>query len=155
MGVEESQIVLEGKANGKVKFMDEKHEGGLHFFFEINKNLAKDLEVKPRILYFASGNANLDVSDELRAYFGNVKTYLEQDKAKKVILTGHTDDEGQKIANDALGLQRAKTVKGQLEKIGIAKNRIVTKSKAETKLIESNKTKKGRQKNRRVEMIIK
>lgn len=155
LGVEESQIVLEGKANGKVKFMDEKHEGGLHFFFEINKNLAKDLEVKPRILYFASGNANLDVSDELRAYFGNVKTYLEQDKAKKVILTGHTDDEGQKIANDALGLQRAKTVKGQLEKIGIAKNRIVTQSKGETKPIESNKTEKGRQKNRRVEMIIK
>ena len=70
-------------------------------------------------------------------------------------MTGHTDDEGNKIANDALGLQRAKTVKGQLEKIGIAKSRILTQSKGETKPIESNKTEKGRQKNRRVEMIIK
>ncbi|MGB1204614.1 MAG: OmpA family protein [Chitinophagales bacterium] len=155
LGVPKSQIVLEGKANGKVKFTNEKHEGGLHFFFELNENLEKDLLVKPRILYFASGNAKLNVSDELRAYFANVKTYLKQDKTKKVVLTGHTDDEGQKVANDALGLQRAKTVKGQLEKIGIAKNRIVTQSKGETKPIESNKTEKGRQKNRRVEMIIK
>jgi outer membrane protein OmpA-like peptidoglycan-associated protein len=155
LGVPKSQIVLEGKANGKVKFTNDKHEGGLHFFFEINKNLAKDLEVKPRILYFASGNASLNVSDELRAYFGNVKTYLEQDKKKKVVLTGHTDDEGSKVSNDALGLQRAKTVRGQLEKIGIPKNRITTLSKGETKPIQSNKTEKGRQKNRRVEMIIK
>ncbi|MCE5262934.1 MAG: OmpA family protein [Deltaproteobacteria bacterium] len=70
----------------------------------------------------------------------------------KITIEGHTDNVGNAKYNEKLSLQRANAVKKNLvDKYGIAASRLDTKGYGMTKPIASNKTKEGRQKNRRVE----
>lgn len=79
----------------------------------------------------------------------------------KVIVTGHTDSMGSSDYNMALSIRRAKSVAKWLVKEGYCTERdIVVEGKGETKPIEPNKRKDGgdnpygREKNRRVEIIV-
>ena len=65
---------------------------------------------------------------------------------------GHTCDIGTPAYNQKLSERRAEAVKSYLVKQGISASRIKTKGFGETEHIASNKTKKGRAKNRRVEI---
>jgi outer membrane protein OmpA-like peptidoglycan-associated protein len=77
---------------------------------------------------------------------------LEKDKNTKVLVVGFTDNIGNATSNKILGLKRANRVKNILLKNGVAKNRIIVKSEGKDMPIADNSTKKGRQKNRRVEI---
>ncbi|MCE5264542.1 MAG: OmpA family protein [Deltaproteobacteria bacterium] len=69
-----------------------------------------------------------------------------------VTIEGHTDNVGNAKYNEKLSQQRANAVKKNLvDKYGIAAARLDAKGYGLTKPIASNKTKEGRQKNRRVE----
>jgi len=67
---------------------------------------------------------------------------------------GHTDATGTEEYNQWLSEKRAVSVKAYLETLGIAGSRISTKGYGQSQPIDSNKTKEGRQKNRRVEITI-
>ena len=69
-------------------------------------------------------------------------------------LIGHTDDEGDDNKNMILSEKRAKAVKNYLVKKGVKDDKIITEWFGETMPIDDNKTPKGRQRNRRVEMKI-
>lgn len=71
-----------------------------------------------------------------------------------VEVTGHTDGTGSASYNMTLSERRAKSVSGYLIKQGIAVDRITTQYFGETKPIETNNTREGRSKNRRVEFKI-
>lgn len=118
-----------------------------------NNTPAKKL-FEPRNLYFDLGKSSLKIDKELTDFFDSLKLYLAQETAKKVLLTGHTDNKGNEAANLRLGKKRADKVKQQIISLGIAANRIQTSSQGEAKPIETNATPKGRQLNRRVEMVI-
>lgn len=69
-------------------------------------------------------------------------------------VSGHTDNVGKAPANMKLSEKRAKSVKAYLVKKGIDEARIITEWFGQTKPIAPNTTPEGRQKNRRVEMLI-
>ena len=69
-------------------------------------------------------------------------------------VSGHTDNVGKPAANLKLSEKRAKSVKAYLVKKGVAEARIITEWSGQTKPIAPNTTPEGRQKNRRVEMLI-
>jgi len=69
-------------------------------------------------------------------------------------VSGHTDNVGKAPANMKLSEKRAKAVKAYLVKQGINESRIITEWFGQTKPIAPNTTPEGRQKNRRVEMLI-
>jgi OOP family OmpA-OmpF porin len=70
----------------------------------------------------------------------------------KITIEGHTDNVGGLIYNEKLSQRRADAVKKYLvEKLGIDASRLNAKGYGEIRPIESNATKEGRQKNRRVE----
>jgi len=71
-----------------------------------------------------------------------------------VIAIGHTDSIGSDAYNQKLSVRRAEAVKAYLVSKGIASNRIYTEGKGEKQPVASNKTRDGRQKNRRVEVEI-
>lgn len=71
-----------------------------------------------------------------------------------VEIAGHTDATGPANYNMTLSERRARAVSGFLTRKGIAADRIVTVYFGETKPIETNNTREGRQKNRRVEFKI-
>lgn len=72
----------------------------------------------------------------------------------KLKLSGHTDNQGKPAANMKLSEKRAKSVKKYLVSKGVADTRILTEWFGQTKPIAPNTTPEGRQKNRRVEMVI-
>ncbi len=76
----------------------------------------------------------------------NKNVYLE--------IQGHTDATGADAYNYNLGEARAEAVRRYLSKQGIALNRMSTISYGKDEPVESNKTKDGRAKNRRVVVIV-
>ncbi len=76
----------------------------------------------------------------------NKNVYLE--------IQGHTDATGPDDYNMKLGEARAEAVRRYLNKQGVALNRMSTISYGPNEPVESNKTKEGRSKNRRVVVIV-
>ena len=72
----------------------------------------------------------------------------------KLKISGHTDNQGDKAKNMKLSEKRAKAVQAYLVSKGIAADRFKPLWYGSTKPIADNKTEAGRQKNRRVEMLI-
>ncbi|MBN8696122.1 MAG: OmpA family protein [Bacteroidetes bacterium] len=69
-------------------------------------------------------------------------------------ISGHTDNQGQAAANLKLSEKRSKAVQNYLVSKGIAADRFKVEWFGAKKPIADNKTEAGRQKNRRVEMLI-
>jgi peptidoglycan-associated lipoprotein len=76
----------------------------------------------------------------------NKNVYLE--------IQGHTDSTGAKEYNYKLGENRAEATRRFLNKQGIALNRMSTISYGQEEPVDSNKTKDGRAKNRRVVVVV-
>lgn len=72
-----------------------------------------------------------------------------------VIATGHTDSVGTEAYNQKLSERRAAAVKEYLVSRGIPASKITTLGKGESQPVATNKTKEGRQKNRRVDIEFK
>jgi peptidoglycan-associated lipoprotein len=85
-----------------------------------------------------------DFAERLKGENKNV--YLE--------IQGHTDSTGEAIYNLKLGEERAEAVRRYLSKQGIALNRMSTISYGKDEPVDSNKTRDGRAKNRRVVVIV-
>lgn len=74
---------------------------------------------------------------------------------KKLIIEGHTDSIGSKAYNQNLSYRRANKIRQWLiKKYKISPTKIIAIGKGEKEPIATNKTAKGRQKNRRVEFKI-
>lgn len=92
-----------------------------------------------------------EAKDALNAFAERLKgenrnVYLE--------IQGHTDSTGSADINMKLGSERAEAVRRYLNKQGVALNRMSTISYGASEPVESNKTKEGRSKNRRVVVIV-
>ena len=88
------------------------------------------------------------------AYYPEIQDfakYMEQNPEKTAIINGHTDSTGSAAYNQKLSEKRAVSVKNEIVKQGISSERLEAKGYGEEKPIASNKTRQGRQKNRRVE----
>lgn len=72
----------------------------------------------------------------------------------KIIIEGHTDNQGPLKINQKLSEARAKSVQAALLSRHVESNRLTTKGYASAKPLTSNDTAQGRQKNRRVEVVM-
>lgn len=73
----------------------------------------------------------------------------------KIAILGHTDSLGSKEYNLQLSQERAQSVADELIRRGVGTNRIFVKGFGDAKPLRSNGSEEGRQKNRRVEIIVK
>ena len=81
------------------------------------------------------------------------KLYKDNTKGK-ILVTGHTDNEGTEELNQALSCTRATDVVAYLKSKGVDPNRIVMNCKGETMPRVANETEQGKHLNRRVELKI-
>ena len=105
-------------------------------------------------IYFHYNSANIKKSSYplLNNLAHTVKnTCLEE----LIVIEGHTDAKGKKAYNQKLSTKRANHVKNYLVQQGVPKNRIEAIGYGESRPIASNKTKKGKKRNRRIEFKIK
>ena len=84
----------------------------------------------------------------------NLKDVMDKHPEIVVTVTGHTDNVGKPASNLTLSQKRADNIKKMLVAKGIDESRIKAIGKGDTMPIESNKTKEGRAKNRRIEITI-
>jgi hypothetical protein len=83
-----------------------------------------------------------------------VSKILTGNTALRVSIEGHTDSRGNSDYNRELSKKRAESVKKYLIDKGIKEDRLETVGWGPDKPIASNKKRKGRAKNRRVEFVI-
>lgn len=81
-------------------------------------------------------------------------TFLRENPERTVAIEGHTDSAGSDAYNLALSDQRAESVRTALVSRGIAGTRVTSKGLGESTPVANNATAEGRQRNRRVEIII-
>jgi OOP family OmpA-OmpF porin len=81
----------------------------------------------------------------------NVAEIMNKNPDLKVEIQGHTDGSGNREYNTGLSQRRADSVKAYLETKGVAATRMTTKGFGPDSPIDTNATKEGRARNRRVE----
>lgn len=94
------------------------------------------------------------LSEKAKGELNKLAKLLKQEKAKNIRVDGYTDATGTEQYNIWLSDKRAASVKKYLEDAGIGASRITTKGFGPANPVADNKTPEGRQKNRRVEVII-
>jgi OOP family OmpA-OmpF porin len=95
-----------------------------------------------------------NVKPEAAAILDRLVAFMNENKDKKVNLSGHTDSVGTEKYNQGLSERRVKSAQSYLVKKGVAAGRVSGQGFGETKPIADNKTKEGRSKNRRVEIKV-
>jgi len=83
-----------------------------------------------------------------------IADFLKEHPKTTTLIEGHTDSTGSAAFNQKLSLQRAEYVKNALLHRGIAKSRMKAVGMGESQPLATNDTAKGRQRNRRVELVI-
>jgi outer membrane protein OmpA-like peptidoglycan-associated protein len=119
--------------------------------FSCKKEFRKILHHKK--IYFSYNNTQIK-----RSSYRLLNTFARIAKKcpkSRVIIEGYSDSRGKKAYNRKLSRQRAKAVKRYLVHKGIAPRRLKTKGYGEAHPIATNRTKKGRRLNRRIEFKIK
>lgn len=139
--IERVPVARESQKVAEVELVPTKAEikdGRIHFDGVIH------FQTSSSLLQSRSNGLLNDVGDILNDY-----PAIEQ-----IRIEGHTDSRGSHADNKLLSQRRANAVRQYLIRYGIAPHRIVAKGLGEERPIASNDTKKGRKKNRRVEIHI-
>ena len=109
--------------------------------------------LKQEKIQFQSGSTELEKSSV--ALLEKVAQVAARCPDHQIQVHGYTDSNGAAAANKKLSKSRAETVTGILAGLGIAEKRLLAIGHGEAKPIASNKTEKGRARNRRIELIVK
>jgi OmpA-OmpF porin, OOP family len=103
-------------------------------------------------LLFDTNSATLQPAsqEQLR----NVAAILKAYPNAKIRIGGYTDNTGDPSANLALSEQRANSVMSQLASMGVDPSRMTAKGYGQDNPIADNSTEEGRQKNRRISLLV-
>jgi outer membrane protein OmpA-like peptidoglycan-associated protein len=101
---------------------------------------------------FESNSATL--KQESIESLNQILTLLNENKALKIRIEGHTDNTGSKENNKRLSAQRASSVKDYLVQKGIKQERLTMEGKGDSTPISTNETELGKATNRRVEFWL-
>jgi OmpA-OmpF porin, OOP family len=109
---------------------------------------------EPMDLYFESAKSDYIKTGENDKFLAEAKQYLAENKDKKLLLTGHTDNESSDASNLRLSKKRVAGVLAAFKKTGINPSQLVTDAKGESEPKASNDTPDGRRANRRVSIVV-
>jgi outer membrane protein OmpA-like peptidoglycan-associated protein len=103
-------------------------------------------------LLFAFDKA--DLTNDLKTALAKIAGILSVYKKCTVLVEGHTDNIGTAEYNKDLSTRRASNVKDFLVAQGVETGRLTSTGYGFTKPVATNRTKEGRQKNRRVDLVV-
>lgn len=95
-----------------------------------------------------------DLTPDARANLTRLAGFLQANPDRDVVIEGHTDSTGRSGYNLDLSMRRAQAVRSYLIASGVRATRLQANGFGEGYPIASNQTEFGRQRNRRVEMLV-
>lgn len=118
--------------------------------------MAKGIDAEGHIaiygIYFDTGSA--EIKSESTTALEEISKLLNNRPSLKLLVVGHTDNEGEYEYNMGLSGRRANAVNRNLvDQYGIAANRLRSAGVGYLAPVSSNDTEQGRRKNRRVELV--
>ena len=124
----------------------------------VNARYAATLAARPPrpasfTVYFVSGSAT-ELAPESKPVFEQIKSTLAGRPAPEITVIGHTDRVGKVEANDALSIQRATTVRDQLQAAGIRAAAMDVAGRGEREPLVATADEVAEPKNRRVEIGV-
>ncbi len=119
---------------------------------EILANLDGSVLMRLGSLKFASGSSK--ISNKYHDLLKRVKEALDVYADRQVRIEGHTDNRGDVKMNQQLSLRRAEAVRDFLIRQGVDGGRLRSLGYGEVRPIASNEFEKGREMNRRIDIII-
>jgi outer membrane protein OmpA-like peptidoglycan-associated protein len=114
----------------------------------------KDRIVLLKKIHFETNSASITGGDSYAILDMILDAINNNPKLKKVKIEGHTDDKGPRDLNIKLSKDRANAVRDYLIRWGIKPEMLEAEGYGPDRPIESNKTNRGREANRRVEFIL-
>ena len=103
---------------------------------------------------FAQGSDSIVNATEILPVIDKLKEAINGQESPKILLVGHTDDQGEADFNYLLGLQRAQSLKKLLISEKVEPDVLHVASRGEKDPLVSNTSEANREKNRRVEILI-
>ena len=94
------------------------------------------------------------LTSDAMATVSDISSVLRKDPNRMIRVEGHTDNVGSVEYNDRLSQRRADRVANELEQGGISSRNLSVVGYGESRPVASNATSAGRQRNRRVEVIV-
>jgi outer membrane protein OmpA-like peptidoglycan-associated protein/outer membrane protein W len=117
----------------------------------VSKEVQKEITDLARAIYFVTGSSKFTNETEIR--LEQVSNIVNQYKTLRFDVEGHTDSTGSDKINNKLSQARADAVRDYLVEKGFPADMITSKGYGSSNPIGDNKTSKGRQQNRRVEIF--
>lgn len=114
--------------------------------------LSEQLDSIEKNIFFSTGSAEL--LPESFAALDKIVLLLKDNSQLKLLIEGHTDNQGTALSNQTLSEKRARAVMNYLIKNGINNKHLEAIGFGQTKPIAKNTNEEGRAKNRRVELHI-
>ena len=95
-----------------------------------------------------------EIKPEFHAYLDKMAMLLEGIHDLRIKVTGHTDSDGSDEYNIGLSQRRAKAIKAYFLERGVSEDKLEIDFKGERKPVDTNKTREGKQRNRRVDFAF-
>ncbi len=125
------------------------------FAYKFKQAIENNTVGKPIIfdrVYFTSGSEKLSKRSTIQIL--ETAALLNTYKRINISIRGHSDNKGSSKNNSLLSLLRSGSMKKALINLGVDPRRIQIEGVGDQEPIASNKTKRGRRKNRRIDLII-
>ncbi|QMU63396.1 MAG: OmpA family protein [Flavobacteriaceae bacterium] len=117
---------------------------------KLSKETSETLTALSRKVKFNSGNYNF--TQDTYSILQSIVEVMKENPNAKFRIEGHTDSVGEYNANRVLSKSRASAVRNYLVDNGIPQENISILGMGESKPIDTNLTKEGRSRNRRIEI---
>lgn len=139
--------------------LDSDHDGVIDSIDEC-PNTPKGYKVDPKgcpksvtlHMNFKTGSSSIPLSSYKDVDL--LTAFLQENPAASITIIGHTDNVGKAANNLKLSKTRAEALAIRIIESGISESRITTDGKGLSQPIASNKTKKGKAQNRRIDVQI-
>ncbi len=118
---------------------------------DLSRNIGSQGHVAIYGIYFDTGKASL--TSNSAPQLAEIAKMLKADGSLKVLVVGHTDNQGELAYNVDLSKRRAEAVIQALAQQGIAATRLTAQGVGMAAPVANNDNEEGRAKNRRVEIV--
>jgi len=161
-GVSPAQLTTTGELANADNMQEGYIRNGIEFDFEEKSDdadarlerIRENIVGNPLMVYFNSGDQSINLTTEQKDNFADMIYFLDRVEGSNIEIGGHTDSQGEDRGNKRLSRKRAESVASYVMQGGISESRITAVGYGEEQPIGDNKYEAGREKNRRVEIIL-